>query len=138
MGVWEMAEPELLVVDLLHLLGLVALFLHTAEGLDIVSDLSLLLLNLCGLHFVQQLFVLLGFSSFLCELLHSLLGSRHLLLLGLTHVLLRHFLRLLAHVFLEEDGSLTDSIVLGEVCIESLLWEELILSQALESLRVGI
>ena len=52
MGVWEVTEAELLVVDLLHLLGLVSLLLHAAEGLYIVSDLSLLPLYLRGLHLI--------------------------------------------------------------------------------------
>ena len=50
MGVWEVTEAKLLVVDLLHLLGLVALLLHTAEGLYIVGDLSLFSLDLGSLH----------------------------------------------------------------------------------------
>ena len=138
MGVWEVTEAELLVIDLLHLLGLVALLLHTAEGLYIVSDLSLLPLDLCSRHLLQQLFVFLCLSSFFRKLLHAFLCSGHFLLLCLAHVLLGHFPRFLAHVFLKEDGSLTDSIVLGQVCVESLLWEEFILTQALKSLRVDI
>ena len=108
---WEVFEPKLFLVLLLHLPGVVTLCLDCFDCLKIFIDLLFLDLSLGVLHISELLDVLVCFSLLLGKFLDSVLDSCLLPLLGHSQMLQHLLFGFFVQIFVEEHGLFANSIL---------------------------